>query len=234
MWWSLCAPATAQKAVPSPADEPATCSAPVPLDPSECAARQAEIEAALARYELEPSVEQVVHEALIAAPTPRAAALAAQARMAGWVPRLGLRARRGQTVDLTSPQSLDTGALRVSSNDDLTLEASLTFDLDRLVFRREEVALLHQSTAEQQARERLVREVIELYFERRRLQLERDLKGDPRLERAVRISEIEALLNAFTNGSFRRMIAKSRWTTDADTPASTSPSSPKSTSATSR
>lgn len=192
------------------------------------------LDAAREREAREPRVEQVVREALRAAPTPRADALASRARTAGWIPRIGLRARRGQTIDLSGPQALDLGAARVRSNDDLTLEASLNFELDRVVFRREEVALLHQSQGERQARERLVRDVIALYFERRRLQLERDLKGDPALERAIRVAEIEALLDAFTNGAFRRMIARSPWTTGANTAASTSPSPPKSKSAVSR
>jgi hypothetical protein len=139
-----------------------------------------------------------------------------------------LRARRGQTVDLSAPQSLDAEALRVRSNDDLTLEATLSFDLERVVFRREEIALLRQSEVEQQARGRVVREVLQLYFERRRLQLERDLGRDPGLARTLRIAEIEALLDAFTNGSFRRMIAHNRWTTGASTRGSASPSQPRS------
>jgi hypothetical protein len=189
---------------------------------------QTEIDAALARYAHEPSADQVVREALLAAPAPRAAALLSRARAAGWIPRLGLRARRGQTVDLSAPQSLDAEALRVRSNDDLTLEATLSFDLERVVFRREEIALLRHSEMERQTRGRIVREVIQLYFERRRLQLERDLRRDPGLARSIRIAEIEALLDAFTNGSFRRMIAHSRWTTGASTPASASPSQPRS------
>jgi hypothetical protein len=183
---------------------------------------KAELAEALARYAHEPPVEQVVQAALLAAPASRADALASRARSAAWIPRLGVRARRGQTIDLSGPQALDTEAVRVRANDALTLEASLNFDLERLLFRREEVALLHQSQAERLGRERMVREVIGLYFERRQLQVARDLKRAPSLEQSVRIAEIEALLDAFTNGAFRRMIAKTRWTTAASTAASRS------------
>jgi hypothetical protein len=191
---------------------------------------QTEIDAALARYAHEPSADDVVHAALLVAPALRARALAARARNAAWVPRLMLRVRRGQTVDLSSPQAIDPTTLRLTTNDAIALEAALSFDLERLVFRREEISLLHQSRAEEQARSRLVSEVIHLYFERRKLQLERDLRGDPELTRNVRIAELDALLDAFTNGAFRRMIARAstRWTTAAPTPASTSPSPPKS------
>lgn len=204
------APSKDEEAEPQQAAEPT---------PSEIAAR-------LSRYAHEPSVERVIAAALDAAPSPRADALASRARTAGWVPRVVLRARRGQGMDLASTSSDDM--LRLSSGEDVSLEASLTFELDRVVFRSEEVALARQSNAEDASRQTRVREVIALYFERRRLQLERDFKGDPDLKCRLRITEIEALLDVFTNGAFRRMIGRSPWTTAGSTPDSKSPSSPKS------
>ena len=191
-------------------------------------AGDAAIARALHRYDAEPGVERVVQAALAAAPPGRAQALASRARTAGFIPRIGLHARRGQTIDLSSDGTVDTAALRLKSNDDLTLEATLQFELDRVVFRREEVPLARQERAERAARRQMVREVIHLYFERRRLQLERDLRRDENPERAMRIAEIEALLDVFTNGEFRRMIAESQWKTGASTPATTSQSPPKS------
>lgn len=191
------------------------------------AATAEEIAAALQRYAHEPTVEQVVSAALRAAPPERAEALASRARSAGWVPRIGLRARRGQAIDLSSADSA-ADALRLKSNDDLTLEANLFFELDRVVFRREEVALARQERAEHLDRGVIVHDVILLYFERRRLQLERDLSGEVTPAREIRIAEIEALLDAFTKGEFRRMISIKKWTTGASTPATTSQSPPKS------
>lgn len=191
------------------------------------AATAEEIATALQRYAHEPSVEQVVSAALRVTPPERAEALASRARSAGWVPRVGLRARRGQAIDLSSADSA-ADALRLKSNDDLTLEANLFFELDRVVFRREEVALARQERAEHQDRGAIVHDVILLYFERRRLQLERDLSGEVTPAREIRIAEIEALLDAFTKGEFRRMIAINKWTTGASTPATTSQSPPKS------
>jgi hypothetical protein len=193
---------------------------------------EAELNAALKRYAREPSVERVVRAALEHAAEPRADALASRARAAGWVPNVALRVRRGQGVDLAHALADDT--IDASTDDDLTLEAALTFQLDRVVFRSEEVALARQSQTEADARSARVRNVIALYFERRRLQLERDLSesADPR--RAVRIAELEALLDVFTNGAFGRMIAASRWTTAGSTPASRSPSPQSSRSAATR
>ncbi len=208
------------------AQEPAQTSIPAPT--------QAAVQDALARYAREPSVERVVRAAVRAAGRDKSGALASRARTAGWVPRVGLRARRGQTVDLATSQTTDEEALRLSTDDDLTLEASLTFELDRVVFRGEEVALAREARAERQARAERTRDVIALYFERRRLQLERDLGAPPSVARAARIAEIEALLDVFTNGAFQRMMARSRWTTAASTSAISSQSRQKSRSATTR
>ena len=166
-----------------------------------------QLRAALQRYAREPSIERVIEAVLAGAPEPRADALASRARTAGWVPTLALRARRGQGVDLSDAFA---DQAQLSTDDDLTLEAALTFELDRLVFRSEEVALSRQAQSEADARSARVRNAIALYFERRRLQLERDLSASADPRRAVRIVEIEALLNVFTNGAFGRMIAASR------------------------
>ena len=213
------APATA--AAPSPA---ATASSASAGDEEVIDAARARAE--LARYAHEPKVEAVVRAALDAMPAPRAAKLASRARDAGWVPTLGLRARRGQGVDWS--QTLGDQSIDVKSDDDLTLEASLSFELDRVVFRSEEVALARQTQLEDEQRRARVREVIALYFERRRLQLERDRHGDPELARSVRIAEIEAVLDVFTKQAFRRMMAGAAWTTDVSTPAMPSRSRPRS------
>jgi hypothetical protein len=142
------------------------------------------------------------------------------------VPKVSLRARRGQAVDLSSSSTDD--ALRLSTDDDLTLEAALSFELDRVVFRSEEVTLLQRARDEEASQQTRIRDVIQLYYERRRLQLERDLLGDASLARTVRIAEIEALLDVFTKGAFRRMMGASAWTTAGSTPVTPSPSQPRS------
>jgi hypothetical protein len=225
MDWERRAP-DEQSALPEPGNTPNDSAHPPATTGRRISAD--ELRAALQRYAREPGVERVVQAALQHAPKTRADALASRARTAGWVPTVALRARRGQGVDLS--HALAEDALDASTDDDLTLEAALTFQLDRVVFRSEEVALARQSQAEVDARAARARTVIALYFERRRLQLERDLGGSGNLERAVRIAELEALLDVFTNGAFGRMIAASRWKTAGSTPASRSPSPQSSTS----
>jgi hypothetical protein len=199
---------------------------------------------ALAQYRHEPTVREVIAALHAHDSSATSDELASRARLSGWVPTVGLKARRGQAVDLAS--SSDDDALKLSTDDDLTLEAALTFDLGRVVFAREEVAIARQAHAEREHEAERVREVIALYFERRRLQVERDLLTEQAVARSlpapnedgaelhpgrtaattsaprgaaaeeavvarnVRIAEIEALLDAFTGGAFRRMMARPR------------------------
>jgi hypothetical protein len=211
---------------------------PAPSAVQGSAAEQRAVSEAIARYRSEPSVRELV-EAMHAREGSSASELGDRARLSGWVPTVGLKARRGQAVDLAS--SSDDDALKLSTDDDLTLEAALTFDLGRVVFAREEVAIARQVHTEREHAAERVREVIALYFERRRLQVERDLLRErgaaeqaigpdepggaatvtraPRdgtaqaiAARDVRIAEIEALLDSFTGGAFRRMMARPRTT----------------------
>jgi hypothetical protein len=177
--------------------------------PAEVGPTGAQIADALRAYADEPDVDRVIQIALetAAADPQRARDLASRARNAGWVPTVRLALRRGLTRDLSESQSIDTDRTSLSTDDDLVLEASLTFDLHRLVFDRNEVAIAREERELEEGRTELVRTVIHLFFERRRLQLERDLSRSPDLHREIRIAELEALLNGFTDGEFRRMMS---------------------------
>lgn len=185
-----------------------------------------DVQRLLARYADEPSALEVARVALRAAEREpdRFASMARRARWRGLVPSLTLGARRGQGLDLRTEVS-DEDAVRFTSDDDLVLSATLRFDLGRVLFAGEEVAILREARAARASRLELVKDVIHWYFVRRRLLLERDLTGMTSLSREMRIAELEALLDDFTNGGFSRMIERprARWTTDANTPASKRP-----------
>lgn len=171
---------------------------------------EARIEAALARYRHEPRVEDVVRAALqhrAEAPA-RARDAIDRARLRGLLPTVRGGLRRGQAIDLRGLTGNDPD--NISTDDDLMLEARVVFDLDRLVFASEEVSLLRELRALETAQLELVRTLIALYFERRRLQLERDLLGAADLARTVRILEAEALLDVLTDGAFTRMLRAAR------------------------
>jgi hypothetical protein len=177
----------------------------------------------LQHYAAEPSAITVVKVAVRASEgdPDRFASMLRRARWRGLVPSVLLGARRGQGVDLRTTVT-DDDAARFTSGDDLVLSATLRFELGRLLFADEEVTIAREARAARALRLELVRDVIHWYYLRRRLQLERDALGHTSVTRELKIAEIEALLDAFTNGVFGRMIGRQRkeWTIDESTPAS--------------
>ena len=169
----------------------------------------ARIRAALARYRHEPSVDAVVQAALDAPQLDpdRARDAADRARLAGLLPQARADVRRGQVLDLGTAQTGTTDRTTWSTGDELAFGGSLTFQLDRLIFAGEEASLLRERRALEERRLAVETQVVHLYFERRRLQLERDLGGRVEVATEVRIIEAGALLDVFTNGAFSRMMA---------------------------
>lgn len=187
--------------------------AEVPASSTESSAREGRVSAmqlrrALQAYAGEPKVADLVAAALEASPADLDAleALAKRARRRGLAPGVRVSVRRAQGRGL-SQQGVALDGTRLSTDADLVFKASLTFDLDRLVFADEEVALSREARARAKARAALARRVIALYFERRRLQLERDLLGVHDVAHAVRIAEIEAVLDVLSGGAFGRAMA---------------------------
>lgn len=194
LWLAMAAPAAAQEAAPPP---------------SEARAVSAErLDRALRRYRTEPSVQRVVRAALEArtASPGRVHDAMDRARGTGWLPTTRVAIRRGQAVDLRGLTGLADTPSNVSTDDDLMVEGSMVFRLDRIVFASEEVPMLRELRNLEQLRAEIVQAVVHLYYERRRLQLERDLLGPEDIAHAVRLLEVEALLDGFTGGAFARMI----------------------------
>ncbi|MBW2460813.1 MAG: hypothetical protein JRH11_04150 [Deltaproteobacteria bacterium] len=163
---------------------------------------------AIAHYtRIEPSVDRVVQAALRAGAPSLADldSLATRARLSGLLPSLRVGARRGTGWDL-SERLDDNGRVQVGTDDQLSIRAEAVFSLDRLLFAREEVPLSRELRAVQLVRRDLVQAVVRLFFERRRLMLERDLLGVDGVVVTMRIEEATALLDAFTGGQFRRML----------------------------
>ncbi|HEX2678385.1 MAG TPA: hypothetical protein VHM19_17150 [Polyangiales bacterium] len=181
----------------------------------------------LARHHDEPPVAEIVRAALDASSESpaRFASMLHRARLRGLVPSLELAARRGQGIDLRSTGESQLDDVRLTTADTLTLAASLRFELGRLLFANEEVGIAREARAARARRAELVRSVVELYFLRLRLLLERDLRGRSDIDHEVRIAEAEALLDGFTNGAFHRMmVARRAWKT---TGVNTSVSKPR-------
>jgi len=180
------------------------------VQPDDTQPGDARIRRALRRYRSEPQVDVLVNAALAArTATPgRLRDAMDRARGTGWLPTARVAVRRGQAVDLRGVT--DNPGTNISTDDDLMLEARLVFRFDRIVFANEEVSLLRELRASEAEQRELTRIIVQLYFERRRLQLERDLAGAFDVARQVRILELEALLDAFTAGAFTRIMVRRR------------------------
>lgn len=174
--------------------------APVRIDPEL-------FEEALRRYAGEPTVRFTVHAALLrsrqGAMSARAAA--GRARASGWVPEVEFGVRRDFAQD-SSQLVAEDDKLRYSSGNELSLDGSLTFHLERVVFASEEVSLLREDRARIEAENALVSQVVHLYFERRRLEIERDYLGASDLQTLMRIQEVGAELDELTGGAFTRRL----------------------------
>jgi hypothetical protein len=121
-------------------------------------------------------------------------------RRSGLLPSLRVGVRRGLGRDASSQLAGDT--TRLSTAADLSLEATLTFRLDRLAYGPDEVAWARERRSLALARAELTRTVVDLYFRRRRLQVERDLLGARSVERLIMIQQLSALLDELTGGAF--------------------------------
>lgn len=184
------------------------------------------LQALLARYAHEPTAAQLVAAALHSQQhdPEHFSNMISRARLRGLLPHLDLGARRGQGIDLRWTPTEDLEAHRTTA-DDVTLFATLRFDLDRLVYAPEEVTIAREARFARHAQNELVRAVVHVYFLRKRLMLERDLLGSSSITQQLRIEEAEALLDDFTGGTFRRMLRYSpaAWKTGASTNASERP-----------
>ena len=169
------------------------------------------IRRALARYATEPTVEQVVQAALAADPVSpdQARDAARRARRSGLLPIVRFRVQHGRGQDRTDYRGTNART-NLGSDHDLTLEGRLELRLGRLVYASDEMAWAREQRAREAARDARVRQVVTLYFERRRLLLERDLLGVDDLERQLRRVEIEAMLDVYTGGEFTRLLEASR------------------------
>lgn len=163
---------------------------------------------ALERYATEPRVEELLeHVDDDDAYDPESVRrLVRRARRGGWLPQVRVGVRRGRTQDL----STQTTSTRVSTDDDLVLDASMTLRLDRAAYGPDEVSLAREGRARAEARDARARLVVAAYFERRRLQLERDLLERRDLATLLRIEELTALLDALTSGAFSRLRRRPR------------------------
>ena len=133
-----------------------------------------------------------------------------RARHAAWLPEIRLRMDRrlGRSESLTEPSTSTavTSPLGVDTVNDVRYEARVTWDLARLVFSSDELAAQAQTIHMAEIRRDIEVTLSRLYFERRRLGLERLPAGPGErtqaLWRELRLREIESELDALSGGAF--------------------------------
>lgn len=155
-----------------------------------------------APYGDEPSVEDVLAHAMRSASFDPARARDARdrARLSGLLPLVRADIRRGSGWDLRTQQGSALDGAVLASDDSWSVVGSVTLRLDRLLFAHEESSLLSEERRLEEARMRLVAEIVRLYHERRRLQLERDRRGQTDLPTEARIAELGAMLDVLSGG----------------------------------
>lgn len=163
----------------------------------------------------EPSVGELCAAAVavIFSEPARARSLLNRARRAGWLPELRIRVDRRYDRN----ESLDFGRALVDTppppvalgtSDNVRYEGRATWDLSRIIFNPDEVGAHAEALRMADARREICGIIIRLYFERRRLKAE-PVPSDAtdnasQVRRNFRILEIEAELDALTDGAFSR------------------------------
>jgi hypothetical protein len=132
----------------------------------------------------------------------RARSFVARAGQAAWLPELRLRAEqvRRRNESLTSAAAAADSPLGVATTNELRYEARATWDLGRLVFSPDEIAAEYQALRMTDMRREIESQLHRLYFERRRLLADRPPVDD--VQRAVRLEEVTAELDALSAGAF--------------------------------
>ncbi|MEI9948961.1 MAG: hypothetical protein WDO74_08250 [Pseudomonadota bacterium] len=143
----------------------------------------------------------------------RLLSLAARARLSAVLPELGLRTLRssGQLLRLT-PTSDDPYRYTQAGTSELTLEARLTWHLDRLVFADEEVTLERLQIERDAAERRLIDYVLErLELWQRSRARAADPNSEPEQRETAELTALAAAveLDVLTDGWFSQAIGES-------------------------
>jgi outer membrane protein TolC len=157
-----------------------------------------------ARFASEPSVrelQQVAARVAEVAPE-RVRSWLRRASRAALLPELRATVGRGYG-ELTKDA---TGQPIFTTSDSWRFEVQATWQLDRLIFDRNELRVSREAQRVGARREELLTRIAQLYFARRRLQLDEALQPDApgNLERALEIEELTAVLDGLTDGAMSR------------------------------
>ena len=181
-------------------------------------AAEADAKRLLARFDGEPTVNQVQAAALsYASMHPEIfSALQSRSRIQALLPELKVKLSKGtfeqsRGVTAFSSNVAEKTNATETLDDDLKVEGEVKWKLSELVFNPRETAVVKENRYTAKERQRMLQTVTQLYFERRRAQI--DLMTGPPNDAAARalaelkIAELTAELDAVTGGGFSRMVS---------------------------
>lgn len=175
----------------------------------------------LARFEAEPTVNEVQAAALdYAMMSPEVlGSMRSRSRYAAVLPKLKLRVQKDIDEDSRSVLDVDTDndgtQESLTGTDDKTdalqLRAEAEWKLNEMIFNSRETSVVKEIRSTARERQRLLEAVTKAYFARRRSQVDLLLQppsdGVGRAMAELKIAELTSELDALTGGSFSRMVA---------------------------
>lgn len=168
-----------------------------------------EVDNLLKNYNGEPSVREIQEEALkyANAHPEQIRSWLSRARKAYWLPKVhtGLSPHLGH-IDMTREKLGDPDILTSRQARDWRLNIQAEWHFNNLIFNRDEILLGQQFLRQSLLRERILNRINEAYFERRRLQLQKQLgsfeNNSAKIEAVLKIQELTAELDGLTGGWF--------------------------------
>jgi myosin-crossreactive antigen len=137
----------------------------------------------------------------------KAASWKKNAGRAAWLPVFTVRVKKENFSNDGSKYGTDTPYEVITFNDGIYFEFIAQWDLEKLVFRREEMDAQRENAAVFESYRRLMEEVGRLFYRRRLLVEEltaKELSSEQRFEKNMQMEEATALLDALTGGYFSR------------------------------
>lgn len=181
----------------------------------------AEAKKILARFENEPTVNEVQQASLTyAAMHPEQyETMRTRSRFAAVLPELRLRVTQDKGDDQKQYQRYsETNAAAEplsdtsTTDENLELQGEVKWRLNELVFNKWETAVVKEHRQVAKERQRILQSVTQVYFERRRAQVDMLLAppGDAagRTLAELKVAELTAELDGLTGGAFSRMVAE--------------------------
>jgi photosystem II stability/assembly factor-like uncharacterized protein len=182
--------------------------------------KQNQVEDALVAFRGEPSIQEIQNQAIKYAevqPEKIQAWRKAAARKA-WLPNLSVGVDRDENLTIADSVwgTYSSGGQVYIGPDDKTFydnfgwDVSLTWDLGDLIWNSDQTSIDSRSKLMAELREDILDEVTRLYFERRRLQTELLIsppeEAIDRLDKALRLEELTASIDALTGGYLTRRL----------------------------